>query len=126
MQQRRLAGAGLTEQGDALAGADGEGEIAAEHVSSNLKTQVVDQQDRRAHSLASRERRVLRRRMIRKAGTPMTAVTTPTGSCSGDMTERAKLSAMTRKLPPSSTAAGISTRWSRAPSSLSMWGITSP
>src|SRR5690606_29157892 len=110
VQQRRLAGAVLAEQGHALARIDLQREIAAQKTSSDFQAQAVDLQDGRAHSLASRVTCVLRRRMIRKAGTPITAVTTPTGSCSGDMTERAKLSAMTRKLPPSRTAAGISTR----------------
>ena len=56
----------------------------------------------------------------------MIAVSTPTGSCCGAMTVLARLSAMITKLPPKRADAGIKTRWSRAPSILSIWGVTRP
>ena len=40
------------------------------------------------------------------------AVSTPTGSCNGAHALRAKVSAITTRLPPSNAAAGISCRWS--------------
>jgi hypothetical protein len=39
-------------------------------------------------------------------------VSTPTGSCCGAITVRARVSASTSRAPPASTLAGSSTRWS--------------
>ena len=43
---------------------------------------------------------------MRQTGTPIKAVSTPTGSCCGAITVRAKVSATTSRLPPASADAG--------------------
>ena len=55
-------------------------------------------------------RTLARFRSNRKSGTPSSAVSTPTGSCSGLISVRAAASASSNRLPPVNTAAGSRTR----------------
>jgi hypothetical protein len=61
-----------------------------------------------------------------QTGTPISAVSTPTGSCCGAITVRAAVSARVSRVPPASAAAGISTRWSLPSASRTRCGTTRP
>ena len=62
----------------------------------------------------------------RKNGPPTSAVITPTGSSSGDMTVRAPTSHTTRKAAPKHAEAGSTTRWSEPTSKRTRCGMTMP
>src|SRR5690554_3951250 len=68
----------------------------------------------------------LRYNRYRNVGTPSKAVITPTGSCSGAITVRPRVSASTSRIPPASAQAGRIRRWSLPSTSLSICGTTSP
>jgi len=68
----------------------------------------------------------LRYSSTRKVGTPSSAVMTPTGSCSGAMTMRARVSASVSSAPPPRAQAGRMRRWSLPRTRRSMCGTTSP
>lgn len=51
-----------------------------------------------------------RRMRIKNSGTPITAVSAPTGSCRGDAATRARVSARVSSVPPSRIDAGTTTR----------------
>ncbi len=60
------------------------------------------------------------------AGTPTSAVITPTGNCCGASKLRAAVSASNSSVPPASALAGNSTRWSLPSARRSACGTTSP
>ena len=107
MQQRGLAGAIAAEDGQAFADTDGEVEIAHHGAPAHRHREVGHAQHGAAHRgppLGWRDSRK------RNTGTPSRAVSTPTGSCCGATTVRARVSAMTSSEPPARAAAGSSTR----------------
>src|ERR1035437_9014476 len=69
---------------------------------------------------------VILRRRERKNGTPISAVTAPSGNSAGARTVRATTSAATTSAPPAIAAPSITLRTDRAPSARTMAGTTSP
>src|SRR5215472_9131338 len=65
-------------------------------------------------------------RSRRSTGTPIIAVSTPTGSSAGAATVRASVSASASRLPPRQAASGMSSAWRCTPESRRRCGTTSP
>ena len=101
VQQRSFACAISTEEGPAGAGLDFQFKLVDEPEPCHQDIQIAGLKKRHGDWVAE----FLKIRM--KDGTPISAVTTPTGSCCGASAVRARLSANTRKLPPSNTAPGM-------------------
>src|SRR5262249_37993759 len=104
VQQRRLASAIASQHGPTFAAPNRKIEAATDAPARDRYCETARlKQSRFGHrrSLASR---------YRNAGTPSSAVMTPTGNCVGATTSRESVSAMSSSAPPASTHAGRITR----------------
>src|SRR6266568_1842004 len=81
--------------------------------------------DTQLESFGPEHQRDLARRRS-STGTPISAVTTPTGSSVGAASERASVSASASRLPPRQAASGKRALWRWMPQSRSRCGTTSP
>ena len=102
-QQGRLASPVAAQDGQSLTARHAEVEAVDDGLVADADAQLAGFDQRLVHfgCLDSRKR---------KTGTPISAVSTPTGSCCGASTVRARVSASSRKLPPASAQAGNSRR----------------
>ncbi len=105
VQQGGLADAVAAQHAPNLVARDRQVELAADPLLTNGDIERFGAQQR--HEENGRAPRWSR---TRNTGTPTKAVTTPTGSCCGASSVRARVSAQTSSVPPSSTAAGTSRR----------------
>src|SRR6266567_2348225 len=117
--QRRLAAAVGSEHRVQLAGRELERD-AHEAVARGVRVTARD--------AAQRDDQLTVHRRSRKAntGTPIRAVTIPTGSSRGATTVRARVSAAASRMPPVRNAVGSRVRWSRPHTRRHRCGTTSP
>src|SRR5690606_4158980 len=118
-QARGLADAVRAQQADAAARLQRHRELFADGLAGDAHAELMQREPAHAG---------LRERFSshRNSGTPMKAVTTPTGNCLGAITVREAVSASTSSVPPSNAAAGSSRRWSEPATSRTMCGTTRP
>ena len=108
VHQRRLAAAVAPEYRPHLPRFERDAHVAAQHAPRYLQLEVTTTENAWHQFLRPSSHNI--------AGTPTSAISTPTGSCCGAHAVRAAVSARVMRLPPSSTARGSSARWCDTPS----------
>src|SRR5690625_95422 len=125
-QQRCLAHAVGAQHAKQLARANDQIEIVDDLYMADANAQIFSNEGGRTRGGHGQRIRAARYSSSKNSGTPIRAVSTPTGSWRGLSSERAAVSASTRNPPPNREAAGSRTRWSAPTTSRIRCGTIRP